>query len=100
MAGGIVAIVLGGLGLLGATIRLSSLAAVRPLFGIVVGVIALATLNQVRSEAIEIVLIVLGLISGNAGGYLIALAGILGLVARYAFAEAIQPATPAPTTAT
>jgi hypothetical protein len=68
LAGGVVAIVLGGLRLLGAALRTSGIDAVKPVFGIAVGVVALATFNQVKNEAIEIVLIVLGLISGNVGG--------------------------------
>lgn len=100
LAGGVVAIALGGLELLGAAIRLSGLGAIRPIFGVVVGVLALATMNQVKSEAIQLVLIVLGLISGNAGGYLITLAGIIGLVAKYSFGAGAQPSPSAPTTAT
>ena len=84
LAGGVVAIVLGGLGLLGAGLRGAvGLAAVRDVIGVLVGILALATMNQKTSEAIELVLIVLGLISGNAGGFLVALAGIVWLVARY-----------------
>ena len=56
---------------------------VRPLFGVAVGVVALATMSQMRSEAVDLVLIVLGLISGNVGGFLVALGGIIGLVAKY-----------------
>lgn len=84
LAGGVVAIALGGLSLLGIAARGGTgLGAVRPLVGIAVGVVALATMSRLRSEAIDLVLIVLGLISGSAGGYLIAIAGIIGLVARY-----------------
>jgi hypothetical protein len=84
LAGGVVAIVLGGLSLLGVAARGGvDLGVIRPLIGITVGIVALATMSQLRSEAIDLVLIVLGLISGNAGGFLIAIAGILGLIARY-----------------
>jgi hypothetical protein len=96
LAGGVVAIVLGGLGLLGAALRGSvAIDAIRDVIGVLVGVLALATMSQNRSEAVEIVLIVLGLISSNAGGFLVALAGIIGLVARYT-GGGPQPAATAP----
>jgi hypothetical protein len=101
LAGGVVAIVLGGLDLLALAARGTyGLGMVRSLVGVAVGVVALATMSQTRSEAIDLVLIVLGLISGNAGGLLIALAGIIGLVARYVSLGPAQPAIPAPTTST
>ncbi len=100
LAGGVVSVVLGGLELLGAALRFSGLEATRPVFGLAVGIIALATLNETKNEAIQLVLIVLGLISGNAGGFLIALAGIISLVAKYALADGAQPAVPAPATST
>jgi hypothetical protein len=84
LAGGVVAIVLGGLSLLSiATRGALSLNVVRPAIGVLVGVVALLTMSKPRSEAVDLVLIVLGLISGNAGGFLIAIAGIIGLIARY-----------------
>ncbi len=100
LAGGVVAIVLGGLELLVAAFQLSGLKTIRPVFGLAVGIVALATLNETKNEAIQLVLIVLGLISGNAGGFLIALAGIISLVAKYALADGAQPAAPAPATST
>ncbi len=99
LAGGVVAIVLGALGLLGVGVRGSvGLDLLRPLVGIVVGIVALAMMNQVRSEAVEVVLIILGLISGNAGGLLIVLAGVVGLVARNMAEAPAQPMAPAQTT--
>ncbi len=99
LAGGVVAIVLGVLGLLGVGVRGPvGLDLLRPLVGIVVGIVALAMMNQVRSEAVEVVLIILGLISGNVGGLLIVLAGIVGLVARNMAEGSAQPMAPAQTT--
>lgn len=87
LAGGVVAIVLGGVDLLTLAVGRGAvgLDAIRPVFAIVVGLIALVTLSEGKSEGIQLVLIVLGLIGGNAGGILIALAGIVNLVGHYAF---------------
>jgi hypothetical protein len=100
LAGGAVAVVLGGLGLLSAALRTPGVGAVRPVFGIAVGIVALATLEQTKSEVVMLVLIVLGLISGNAGGFLIALAGILALVAKYTTPAVLQPVPQGPVTST
>ncbi len=91
---------LGGIELFVSAVRLAGFEAIRPVFGLAVGIVALATLSEMKSEVVQLILIVLGLISGNAGGFLIALAGIIGLVARYAYGTAAQQATPAATTAT
>jgi hypothetical protein len=86
MAGGVVAIVIGAIDLLGVGLRGGiGLAELRPIVAIAVGIIALATMSQTRGAVIELVLIVLGIFSGSAGGFLIAVGGLLGLVSIHAW---------------
>ncbi len=84
LAGGVVAIVLGGIDLVVVGLRGVGLGAVRPVIAVAAGVIGLLTLNEQKNEGIQLVLIVLGLVGGNAGGVLIAVAGVTALVGRYA----------------
>ncbi len=96
LAGGVVALVLGGLDLLVALARGLRLEAVRPVVAIVAGGIALLRLNDQKNEGLQLVLIVLGLVGGNAGGILIAISGIVALVGRYAFGGRAQEAPAMP----
>ncbi len=95
LAGGVVAIVLGGIDVIAAAFRGVGLEAVRPVVAVLAGVIALAAMNEQKSEGMQLVLIVLGLIGGNLGGLLIALSGIIALVGRYSTGGVAQ--TPAAT---
>lgn len=82
VAGGIIAIVFGALGVVtaGAVINREVLLAT---FSIVVGIIAVITSPDIKSETIDILLIVLGFIANNFGGILIGIAGIVALVSKY-----------------
>ncbi len=87
MIGGIVAIAFGATAFgaaLTSTRGLSDiLATPGPLLGVIVGVAALVASSRIKTEAIAIVMAVLGFLAGGLGGVLVAIGGIWAIISRY-----------------
>ncbi len=82
LAGGIIAIVLGALDVVtaGSFINREVLLGT---FSIVVGIIAVISTADIRSESIDLLLVVLGFITNNFGGILVGIGGIVALLSKY-----------------
>lgn len=94
LVGGLISLVVGAIGLANANllraVATANAGTSMDLFGptllIVVGVVALATASRVEDEPLDIVLAVLGILAGGAGGALVAIAGISAIVSKHALA--------------
>ncbi len=87
MIGGIVAIAFGatafGAALTSTRGLADILATPGPLLGVIVGVAALVASSRIKTEAIAIVMAVLGFLAGGLGGVLVAIGGIWAIISRY-----------------
>lgn len=87
LIGGIVAIAFGatalGAAFTGTRALSNILANPTPLFGVIVGTVALVASSRIKEEAIAIVMAVLGFLAGGLGGVLVAIGGIWAIISRY-----------------
>lgn len=91
LAGGVISLLLGAIDLAGAAmLGLRTLDFVRPALSIAVGIVALALLNEIKSEGVAIVFVILGFIAGGAGGFLVGISGLACLVAEYLMKQSAQ----------
>lgn len=89
LLGGIIAILSGLIGLLGLAIRMPTMFGYLPGFlfspivGIVLGILAIVGSKYVTQLGWALALILVGFVAGGAGGLLVMLGGVLGLIAKY-----------------
>ena len=88
LIGGIIIVLSGALQLLGATINFIRILEILPVFSgtiraifhIIIGVVCIAGSKYVSNITWAIILLVLGIITGNLGGTLVLIGAILGLI--------------------
>ena len=95
LVGGIVALVIGAIELANIDVLravvTSNTATTLSLFGptmlIVAGVVALASSSRISDEPLDVVLAVLGILAGGAGGALVAIGGISAIISKHALPQ-------------